>query len=397
MFFDEPGELRCSDLEVPLLTSKSLKEVVMLHLKYITEEQWALLAGGQVDPDTALLLSVLCLNIVERVYNLVLEVVASQVYDWALGQSSDARASGHSSASVPMIEIESPRQEWNFHTVTEEDMQASLGDSLHRCLGETLDVASERSDHSEQLLLLVAEEVANKVNRKLADVTQTNSSRQLEVSSESAPLDMVHHVAKILESCLAQNFTLKSTSSPNEDSMEEEFSTDVTEGSLTPVSPSSWEKEFSQGEKIFVAVFLSKLLDHLAHSTNTSLLDLDLDRAFNNLKKTLGGTGFTLPQTVGNLHRTIFTKLCREFGSAKLLRAAAVSGGTAFGEAVARELKGQLQKASRKPLSVVDRLRRYFRRKSSKLAPACEVRTFSVKTRVLGRLFTCHCGGSEED
>ncbi|KAM6896016.1 uncharacterized protein PEZ65_021139 [Lycodopsis pacificus] len=167
------------------------------------ESQWALLAMGHVDSDTVILLTDMCHNIIQTVYHLVLDVVAPQVYGWTWGQSFNESASDHNKASVTMHRIESPHQERNFHTVTEDDVQASLGDSLHLCLGEMLDVAVERSDNTNQLLQLVAGEVAKEVNRKLADITQLTSSRQAEGLLESLTGDMVYHVVKILETCLA--------------------------------------------------------------------------------------------------------------------------------------------------------------------------------------------------
>ncbi|XP_031144041.1 uncharacterized protein LOC116042055 [Sander lucioperca] len=410
---EELGEDRCSDLELPLLTSKTLDEVVMLYLGYMTNEHWLLLAAGNIDSATVILLSDLCHEVVQTVSDKVLDVVAPQVYSKTWGHTFMESASNPSNTSVTMYldEIESPQREHNYHSVTVDDIQASLGHSLHQCLGEALEVVEESSDDSEQLLQLVAEEVAKKVNRTLAVITQSTSSSPLEESVEcvtpQSTKQMVFHVANILSRCVVRKYQIKPSeelrlvsvsswaSSPDDESVVEEFNSESTIGSLveshssdltisvSSVSPATTKEELSQGEKTFLAVFLGKLLDHIVHSTKTSVMDFNFDGILKNLTRIVEETGITLPQTVGNLHRTIFKKLCLEFGSTKLLRAAIVSEGMAFEEAVARELRVQQQKATHKKPSFVTNVRRIFRRISNKVAPACEVDTFNSQVALV--------------
>ncbi|KAK9525291.1 hypothetical protein VZT92_016015 [Zoarces viviparus] len=288
--FDEPGEL----------------------------SQRALLAMGHVDSDTVILLSDMYHNIIQRVYHLVLDVVAPQVYGWTWGQSFKESASDHNKASVTMNRIESPHQERNFHTVTEDDVQASLGDSLHLCLGEMLDVAAERSDN--QLLQLVAGEVAK----------------------------------EILETCLAQNLKREAAKG----SLTERQSSKQSIW-LTSVTPFESEKQLPQEEKTRLSVVTDNLLDQTES-----------------------------PEV-----------------------------------APARELTGQQQEAARKPLSFVDKVWRYFKRRSSKQTPACEVDTckvarldnastplcqkkhkrpaiigmLSAVAQILRKTFICNCVRSQDD
>ncbi|TDG96868.1 hypothetical protein EPR50_G00234370 [Perca flavescens] len=396
---EELGEQRCSDLELPLLTSETLDEVVMLYLGYITNEHWLLLADGSIDSATVLLLSDLCYEVVQTVCDEVLDVVAPQVYNKTLGHISMESASNPGNTSVIMYlgESESPQREHNYHSVTVEDIQASLGHSLHQCLGEALEVVEESSDDSEQLLQLVAEEVAKKVNRTLAAITQTASSSPSEESDEwvtpQSTKHMVFHVANILSRCVVRKYqinppeelrllSVSSWATVEEFCLVESQSSDVTV-SVSSASPATTKEELSQGEKTFLAMFLGMLLDHIAHSTKTSMMDLNFDGVLKNLTRTVEETGFTLPQTVGNLHRTIFKKLRLEFGSTKLLQAAIGSEGMAFEEAVARELRVQQEKAAHKKPSFVTNVRRFFRRRSNKVAPACEVDTFNSQVALL--------------
>ncbi len=83
------------------------------------------------------------------------------------------------------------QREWNYCSVTAEDIQASLGNSRHRCLGEALGVTEERS-----LLQLVAGEVAKKVNCRLAVIRQSTSSQQSEESVQcETPESQTKHMS----------------------------------------------------------------------------------------------------------------------------------------------------------------------------------------------------------
>ncbi|KAA8579337.1 hypothetical protein FQN60_010677 [Etheostoma spectabile] len=404
---EELGEQRCSDLDLPLLTSETLDEVVSLYLGYITNKQWAMLADGHVDSAAATLLSDLCHEVVQTVCSEVLDVVAPQVYRQTMGHNY-MESTSSASATMYLDEYEAPQR--NYHSVTAEDIQASLGHSLHECLGEALEVVEERCEDAEQLLRLVAEEVADKINRTLAATRRPTSSSQSEesvwcVSPRTTQL-MVFHVAKILSRCVVRKYNIvpseelrlvsvsSGASSPDDESTAEEPNSERTDGSLvespgpdlvisvSSASPAATKEELTQGEKTFLAVFLGKLLDHIAHSTKTSVLDLNFDGLLENLRRIAEETGFTLPQTVGNLHRAIFKKLCVEFGSKKLLHAAIGSEGLAFEEAVARELRVLQQKATHKKPSFGTNVRRIFRR-SNKVSPACDVETFNSQVGLL--------------
>ncbi|KAL7400861.1 hypothetical protein ABVT39_019125 [Epinephelus coioides] len=84
---------------------------------------------------------------------------------------------------------------------------------------------------------------------------------------------------------------------------------------------------------------------------------------------------FTLPQTVGNLHRTIFF----EFKCAELLQAVIVSEDMAFKEVIAREM-GSCRRLHETPPAL---LQRFFRGKSNKVAPASDVETCVSHSEVI--------------
>ncbi|KAA8584024.1 hypothetical protein FQN60_015232, partial [Etheostoma spectabile] len=124
---EELGEQRCSDLELPLLTSETLDEVVMLYLGYVTNKQWLLLAAGSIDSAAVTLLSDLCHEVVQTVCNEVLDVVAPQVYGKTWGHNFMESTINPSNTSVTMYldKSEAPQREHNDHSVTVEDIQAS--------------------------------------------------------------------------------------------------------------------------------------------------------------------------------------------------------------------------------------------------------------------------------
>ncbi|KAA8585565.1 hypothetical protein FQN60_004259, partial [Etheostoma spectabile] len=121
---EELGEQRCSDLELPLLTSETLDEVVMLYLGSITNDQWLLLAAGSIDSAAVTLLSDLCHEVVQTVCNEVLDVVVPQVPSKNLGHNFMESTSNPSCTSVTMYldESEAPQWERKYHSVTVEDI-----------------------------------------------------------------------------------------------------------------------------------------------------------------------------------------------------------------------------------------------------------------------------------
>ena len=288
-------------------------------------------------------------------------------------------------------------------------MEASLGDSFHFGFGAALDSKQKRSHLSEQLTELFAIEVAEEVNCSLSLMGGSDSLRE---EGEPAPKSetynskiemMVHLVAAILSELLndSKNQGSQDTDSSEHSCLEEATSfeydsedkkgpqdTDSSELSC-PEESTSLEDDDSEEDateffaytveevleraKTFLAVFLAKLVEHIPDSTKTSILDVDFERILARLiEKTAGELKSTLPQTVGNIHIPIFKKLCREFGSAKLLQSAMMSSDLAFEEAVAEFLKAQLEKSGGETCSVV-RKARFFGKRTNKVSPACLV------------------------
>ncbi|KAG8008811.1 ORM1-like protein 3, partial [Nibea albiflora] len=344
---DEEGELWCSDFELPLFTSETFIDMILFHLKKLTQEQWDFLAFGKIDTATVFILTELCNDIIEDVTMEVFEEVEPQ----------------YKPANTPatLNNSEPPQREPNLSSVTGKDIEACLGDSLNQCFAEMMGVSEKKSDYSELLRELVANEVARKINCRLT--AQSTSFEQTEEFMEietPVTIEMVRNMSKIF----TQNLLRKSSSETSEEeyldsvfscpSYQNEIS-DITTlsseysdlpSSLIPMPPTSIQEKFSKGEKTFLAVLLAKVVDHIAETTKTSILALDFDGILNKLIVTVEETNF--PPTCGNLDLSMFDNLCKEFGSAKLLQAAIMSEDLAFAEAFSRELKTQLEKPSKK-------------------------------------------------
>lgn len=212
---DELEEQICSDLDVPLLPPRTFIDLLKMYLSSITNEAWMSLADDNTDADTIMLLTEMCCKIVEMVSILILIDVAPQVHHYAQISTKDAGSSCNT--SVTRNGIEAPQTERNYSTVTAEDVEASVGYSLHICLGMVMKVnVKKRSDSSQQLLQLVAKEVARGVNHGLAVITNLHSAsiKQLHRSvrteiAESETRQMVYHVTQILKKCLVKIFNDK--------------------------------------------------------------------------------------------------------------------------------------------------------------------------------------------
>lgn len=200
---------------MPLLPPRTFIDLLEMYLSSITNEAWISLADDNTDADTVMLLTEMCCKIVEMVSILILIGVAPQVHHYA--QISMRDASSSCNTSVTRNGIEAPQMERNYSTVTAEDVEASVGYSLHICLGMVMKVnMKKRSDNSQQLLQLVAKEVARGVNHGLAVITNLHSAsiKQLHQSvkteiAESDTRQMVYQVTQILKKCLVKIFNDK--------------------------------------------------------------------------------------------------------------------------------------------------------------------------------------------
>ncbi|KAI3361743.1 hypothetical protein L3Q82_001959 [Scortum barcoo] len=143
------------------------------------------------------------------------------------------------------------------------------------------------------------------------------------------------------------------------------------------VSPVNEPPEQGKDVRVFLAVLIGKLLDHIADSTTTSIFDVDfnwiLEQRFDEVSN--------VPQTVGNLHIRIYNELRRTFGSAKLIQAAMVSKHEMFADIAVRILKAQLHHSSRTS-GFITRAKRFIGRKKKRVAPACE-KTTACHTEVI--------------
>ncbi|XP_029308692.1 uncharacterized protein LOC115022033 [Cottoperca gobio] len=201
--------------------------------------------------------------------------------------------------------------------------------------------------------------------------------------SEDSSSDIIQHYINN-----TQKLPQKSGKEEDEETLcsvsEISYLSDFTTGEQNHKSDESGEteEELPQRDETFLVCFVCKLVDHIAHSTKTTIYNVDLDLMLERLNKSTVGS-LSLPQTVGNIHIPVYKELCHQFGSAARLQAAMVSKDGKFEEAVAKTLKAQLQKSSRKNISFMAKVKKTFCRKSRKVAPIIETNTSVSHTEVI--------------
>ncbi|XP_054864701.1 uncharacterized protein LOC111566534 [Amphiprion ocellaris] len=327
----------------------------------------------------------MCKEMVDAISVSILEAVEPQVTN-----------GGASSSSITGTETQ-PKRQHHIYRVTEEAIRCSLGDSLHRCFGEALGLEQERTHESEKLVELFGFEVMKKVNRKLALMEAPTSSQQTKTSEASAAShteDMARLVADILRKCKKHQAWLDSDESggccPDEVTPVEELRAEGAEptqssdqaGCLRQDCSTSSTEEVLPNET-FLATFLWRLLDHIATETRTPIPVDFYGMLVRLIESTEEELTSALPQTPSNLHVCIYKKLCQEFGSAEELLSAVASNPVAFEEAAARTLKAKLAK-SKKNVSFVKKVSRFFHKKTSKVTQGCEKNTSDVRKQESG-------------
>ncbi|XP_056226111.1 uncharacterized protein LOC130165151 [Seriola aureovittata] len=485
----------CSDLDVPMFPPLVFRTVFESFLDKITHKQWMMLAAGNIDVDTVRMLSETCKEILDALTVLIMDVVGPQVRD---------RVQENNGLPIMLHE-----RCMNYYCVTEDDIHATLGDSLHLSFVETLGIDQDPSI-TNQLRDLFAVELMRQVNGKLALIKGEESLTEQEEPEhqpeipESDLKNMVYLIALILkrgtenpespeqQECsdsssqdirssaeeqelhdfneedntiqsagISPGESLDATSNFSEGSCQDKMKTiqnvikDQTENSASQynceghypgkvtdvedlsdddasveslsVTPERQSKdlsdEFPQRDKTFLIVFLGKLVEHTADSTRTSIYDVDIDGILTGLRDRTGGKlHFTLPKKVGKTHIPVYRKLCREFGSARRLQAAMASNDVTFQDTLVKILKAQLQKSSGETSSFMERGRRFFHRRTTRVTPFYEgsdkpashlevidspppntrkrpaiIRMFSFMAKTLRKPFTSCIKGSQDD
>ncbi|XP_029308704.1 uncharacterized protein LOC115022043 [Cottoperca gobio] len=221
---DELSGLRCSELEVPLFTSDLFALWIRIYMDVVPDDdEWEILNNLKMDSHRGLLMSGMCRHILDCATITILDTVAPQVQSW-IDVHAELENAKNSSDTINAYDYLQGR---TFNSVTEEDIQASIGNSLDYCFGAALGFRQKRTDDS----------------------------------------------------------------------------------------------------------------------------------------------------TVGNIHIPVYKELCHQFGSAARLQADMVSKDGKFEEAVAKTLKAQLQKSSRKNISFMAKVKKTSCRKSRKVAPIIETNT----------------------
>ncbi|XP_034564922.1 uncharacterized protein LOC117830764 [Notolabrus celidotus] len=175
--------------EIPLITDKILTPLIQTTLEGLSLEQWRMIAYGELDSLTRAALAGTCMQMVRSVSTVILNAV------------------------IPVAEQNtSSRRSKDDFKVSEEQIHASLGDSLTESFNKVFKVQSESCVLSENLTQLVAQEVTLKVNFVLAVVVRTPVSPSVgmaffvnsTVSSTSALDEMVVCAAEILSQRFAE-------------------------------------------------------------------------------------------------------------------------------------------------------------------------------------------------
>ncbi|XP_077368638.1 uncharacterized protein LOC144013523 [Festucalex cinctus] len=382
---NDPKYLRCSNLNMPLLATEFFKSELQLYLDGLTIETWALIEYGHFDCNAFMVLLKMWQTILYKISQEVLSVVLPQV-------------EGHAQSVVD--DCDAPHWAFNYSCVTEDDIHASIWDSLLLALKDTINARDVRSPCGDRLLELVAAKVSKTVNAALS-----TKSSQLDFVSQ---LDVPHQVSEIgeialqsisvLRDCL-ENMRLAGRCGFEQDCADSDSWDDDTRDILmaplpTPVQTSEDKTDlyahiptevhtgniclhqpaetWTKKENIFCTVFLWKLMDHIAHSNAKPVLEMDIDWMLAQLKSTVVETRPNHPQNIGDFHIDIYKDLCQEFGSKERLYFSMACCQLVFVEALARALKNHLQAPKKKDFFTV--VKTFFKKRTAKVSMACEQR-----------------------
>ncbi len=184
-----PGHVVC-----PKFRTEDLRTLIESCLNRLTTEQKQMIAAGTVDSSIWILLSEMCLSVVELVTVVAMEAVWPMVAFWA--------------ARYNPVEMNAHvRNDWSdFFGVKEEDLLSSLRSSFPQSLAEAIQVNDVYCESSEELIQLVGKEAMREINIFISVGTRLSSLSELpsDFCAKSFPsftaLDgMVTHAARVLQ------------------------------------------------------------------------------------------------------------------------------------------------------------------------------------------------------
>ncbi|XP_044195586.1 uncharacterized protein LOC122972493 isoform X2 [Thunnus albacares] len=343
----------------------AIKPIIKSSLHKITEE----------------LLSGLCLDIVDKITHIVHKEMFARVR-FRMHQT------GSSNTSIIMNSIRESESHWFHYMVHEKITKVHIGTCLHWSVGAGMGVEPKRSHNTDKLLVLVSAEVTRRVNLSLAEIFSSTAFPELHKAVESNIYnkslvdDMVYHMVQILRWCLWRRKRLEEGSPDDDpnlysgaDSIDdiEEFDAEDAE-SISSSSESSVLPEFSGPDEVTsVEEFDAEDAESICSSSEGSACSFDIIKAS--------------PRPAVDVSRI-------------------------------ENFSGQ--KSTGRISTFVRKVRRFFRRNTARVNPACEViqlengstqtpppkkkkrpavtRMFSSLAKVLRKPFTsCISGGSQDD
>ncbi|XP_044195567.1 uncharacterized protein LOC122972484 isoform X4 [Thunnus albacares] len=391
----------------------AIKPIIKSSLHKITEEQWEFLATDHTDTDTIRLLSGLCLDIVDKITHIVHKEMFSRVR-FRMHQT------GSSNTSIIMNSIRESESHWFHYMVHEKITKVHIGTCLHWSVGAGMGVEPKRSHNTDKLLVLVSAEVTRRVNLSLAEIFSSTAFPELHKAVESNIYnkslvdDMVYHMVQILRWCLWRRKRLEEGSPDDDpnlysgaDSIDdiEEFDAEDAE-SISSSSESSVLPEFSGPDEVTsVEEFDAEDAESICSSSESSVLP-----------------EFSGPDEVTSVEEfkaEDAESICSSSeGSACSFDIIKASPRPAVDVSRIENFSGQ--KSTGRISTFVRKVRRFFRRNTARVNPACEViqlengstqtpppkkkkrpavtRMFSSLAKVLRKPFTsCISGGSQDD
>ncbi|XP_044195569.1 uncharacterized protein LOC122972484 isoform X6 [Thunnus albacares] len=375
----------------------AIKPIIKSSLHKITEE----------------LLSGLCLDIVDKITHIVHKEMFSRVR-FRMHQT------GSSNTSIIMNSIRESESHWFHYMVHEKITKVHIGTCLHWSVGAGMGVEPKRSHNTDKLLVLVSAEVTRRVNLSLAEIFSSTAFPELHKAVESNIYnkslvdDMVYHMVQILRWCLWRRKRLEEGSPDDDpnlysgaDSIDdiEEFDAEDAE-SISSSSESSVLPEFSGPDEVTsVEEFDAEDAESICSSSESSVLP-----------------EFSGPDEVTSVEEfkaEDAESICSSSeGSACSFDIIKASPRPAVDVSRIENFSGQ--KSTGRISTFVRKVRRFFRRNTARVNPACEViqlengstqtpppkkkkrpavtRMFSSLAKVLRKPFTsCISGGSQDD
>ncbi|XP_030611589.1 uncharacterized protein LOC115798773 isoform X1 [Archocentrus centrarchus] len=359
---DESDEMRHSHINLPLVTYPVIAELLEKFRNNLSNEVQLNLASGVTDKHVVNLLSRICYRLVYDITVFLLKSLERHVLKYAHMHLPRDENNYIIYGNAVLMNRRPLFDGCSYCRVTESDVYSSLGDILDTCFGQFLGTVQRWSSDSVRLRTLLSVEIAKLMNSNLCRINGSTSVESDKPRPPPRTKAMVYHLMNILGDCFnAKDAPLWAQSSQDNDA--------EIPGSRETACPLPQHPKCSIDET-FLTLCLAKLIDHIAVKTHTSVANLDFHHILTRVKERIvEDQSYTVPQSVKNLHVTIYNKLCRKFGSKYVLQSVMEQGDEAFVEAFVEMLKAQLKKSTEKT-SKSKKMWRIFRR-NNKVDPVC--------------------------